>query len=188
MSLKQKRQTTIKSGRLVKKKQGSNEDKYHTVRLHLVIPHFQTVKRKKKRSVDSSKWENVMEEEKYRLYPCPSPCCSSKFSIILQNCFGESIYKNSRAVIFQKKTLKFPETLYLFLSTLNCQNLKALQDILIPTYKFYLNIFENEQADNRYSLLSPLGSWSYKTMKILETEVGYVNKKSQYSLYGTNST
>lgn len=63
--------------------------------------------------------------------------------IILLNSFSEAINKNSRAAIFWK-SLKFPEIVYLLLSALNCQKLKALQDILIQTYKFYLTIFENE--------------------------------------------
>lgn len=137
----------------------------------------------------SSKWENMVEDQKYRSHPCTLPCYSSKFSIVLLNSCGESIDKNSRAAIFQK-TLRFPATVYLFLSTLNCQNLKALQDILIQNYKFYLNIFENEWTDNCYSLLSlPARKLkSHKTMKILEIEVGYLNKESQYSFYCTKST
>lgn len=88
----------------------------------------------------SSKWKNIVEDQKYRSHPCTFPCCYSKYSIILLNSFSESINKNI--------SLKTPqvswETVYLLLSALNCQKLKALQDILIQTHKFYLTIFENE--------------------------------------------
>lgn len=91
----------------------------------------------------SAKWKNMVEDQKYRSHSHTFPCCYSKFSIILLNSFSESINENSRAAIFWK-SLKFPETVYLLLSALNCQKLKALQDILIQTYKFYLTMFENE--------------------------------------------
>lgn len=90
----------------------------------------------------SSRWKNMVEDQKYRSHPCTFPCCYSKFSIILLNSFSESINKNSRASIFWK-SLKFSKTVY-YLSALNCQNPKALQDIFIQTNIFYSNIFEDE--------------------------------------------